>query len=345
MLVTKQPVLRRFWYPVMPSAEIADKPVPFTLLGMDIVLWRGEDGAVACFRDRCCHRTAKLSLGLIENGRLVCGYHGWTYRPDGVCVRIPQRDNPDNVKGVCVTAYRAAERYGYVWVALDAPLADIPDLPEAGQPDFRQVNQFYETWNIGAFRLMENSFDAAHIAFVHRATFGNVERPRTDGHRDIRISPYRFDTYNESPVKVRGELAHRAVHTSSGETVRRSHSTWWLPFVRRLSINYPTGLIHSIITCATPMTDDKAMILQWVYRNDTEAEVGTEEVIAFDRAITLEDKRILEGCDPDVCLSDSDGEEMHMHTDQPGIVMRRMFTQLLSEHGEKEQRAGIYGPG
>jgi phenylpropionate dioxygenase-like ring-hydroxylating dioxygenase large terminal subunit len=340
MLVTKQPVLRRFWYPVIPSAKIADGPQPFTLLGVDIVLWRGEDGAVACFRDRCCHRTAKLSLGFIEKGRLVCGYHGWTYRQDGVCVRIPQRENPDNVKGVCVTAYRAAERYGYVWVALDEPLSDIPELPEAGKPGFRQVDQFYETWKIGAFRLMENSFDAAHIAFVHRATFGNMDRPRTDGHRDIKVSPYRFDTYNESPVKVRGGLAHRAVHTNSGETVRRSHSTWWMPFVRRLAINYPNGLVHSIITCATPMTDHKAMILQWVYRNDTEAEVSTEEVIAFDRAITLEDKRILEGTNPDVPLADSDGEEMHMHTDQPGVVMRRMFTRLLAEHGETEQRAG-----
>lgn len=339
MLVTKQPVLRRFWYPVMPSAKVADEPVPFTLLGTDIVLWRGGDGTVACFRDRCCHRTAKLSLGFLENGRLVCGYHGWTYRQDGVCVRIPQRENPDNVKGVCATAYRCAERYGYVWVTLDEPLSDIPELPEAGKPGFRQVDQFNETWNIAAFRLMENSFDAAHIAFVHRATFGNVERPRTDGHRDIKMSPYRFDTYNESPVKVRGELAHRAVHTNSGETVRRSHSTWWMPFVRRLAINYPNGLVHSIITCATPMTDRTAMILQWVYRNDTEAEVSTEEVIAFDRAITLEDKRILEGTDPDVPLADSDGEEMHMHTDQPGVVMRRMFAQLLSEHGEAEQRA------
>jgi phenylpropionate dioxygenase-like ring-hydroxylating dioxygenase large terminal subunit len=178
------------------------------LLLSDIVLWRGADGEVACFRDRCCHRTAKLSLGFIEDGRLVCGYHGWTYRPDGVCVRIPQRENPENVSdSVRVPAYRAAERYGYVWVALDEPLTDIPDLPEAGQPGFRQVDQFYEPWYIGAFRLMENSFDAAHIAFVHRKTFGNMERPRTDGHRDIRTSPYRFDTANETPVKVRGEVA------------------------------------------------------------------------------------------------------------------------------------------
>jgi phenylpropionate dioxygenase-like ring-hydroxylating dioxygenase large terminal subunit len=106
MLVTKQPVLRRFWYPVMPSSRLNGEPEPFKLLGSDIVLWRGANGAVACLRDRCCHRTAKLSLGLIEDGHLVCGYHGWTYRPDGVCVRIPQRRNPENVSdGVRVPAW------------------------------------------------------------------------------------------------------------------------------------------------------------------------------------------------------------------------------------------------
>ena len=340
MLVTKQPVLRRFWYPVMPSPRLSGEPEPFKLLGNDIVLWRGANGEVTCFRDRCLHRTAKLSLGLIEDGHLICGYHGWTYRPDGVCVRIPQRANPENVSdSVRIAAYRAAERYGYVWVALDEPLTDIPDLPEAGQPGFRKVDQFYESWNIGAFRLMENSFDAAHIAFVHRKTFGNMERPRTDGHREIKTTAYRFDTVNETPVKVRGELAHRAVHTDSADTVRRSQSTWYMPFVRRLSIHYPNGLIHSIVTCATPITDRSAMILQWVYRNDTEAQVSTAEVIAFDRAITLEDKRILESCDPDVPLSVNDGEEMHMQTDQPGVVMRRIFTKLLSDHGETEQRS------
>jgi phenylpropionate dioxygenase-like ring-hydroxylating dioxygenase large terminal subunit len=340
MLVTKQPVLRRFWYPVMRSSQLNGEPEPFQLLGSDIVLWRGANGEVTCFQDRCRHRTAKLSLGFIEDGRLVCGYHGWAYRPDGVCVWIPQRANPGNVSdSVRVPAYRAAERYGYIWVALDEPLTDIPDLPDAGQPGFRKVDQFYEPWNIGALRLMENSFDAAHIAFVHRKTFGNVERPRTDGHRDIKIRAYGFDTVNETPVKVRGELARRAVHTNTTDTVRRSQSTWYMPFVRRLAIHYPQGLIHSIVTCATPMTDHASMMLQWVYRNDTESQVSTAEVIAFDRAITLEDKRILESCDPDVPLAVTDGEEMHMHTDQPGVVMRRMFAKLLSDHGETERRS------
>jgi hypothetical protein len=68
---------------------------------------------------------------------------------------------------------------------------------------------------------MKNSFDAPHIAFVHRKAFGNVGRRRTDGHREIETRAYGFDTVNETPVKVRGELAHRAVYTNSTDLVCR----------------------------------------------------------------------------------------------------------------------------
>jgi phenylpropionate dioxygenase-like ring-hydroxylating dioxygenase large terminal subunit len=337
MIVTKQPVLRKFWLPVVPVSHLKEAPLPFTLLGEKIVLWKTADGSIACLQDRCCHRTAKLSLGYLEDDNVVCGYHGWTFAPNGKCIRIPQQPDQPVPQKALVPAYRAVEKYNYVWVALDEPLTDIPDLPEASQPGFRQVHQFYETWDIGALRLMENSFDSAHVAFVHRATFGDVQRPQI-GAREMIQKPFGFVSNYSTPVVVRGDLAHKAVHTEGGETVRHTNSEWFMPFVRRTSIRYPSGLIHVLVTCATPMTDDKSMILQWVYRNDTEAEVSTQDVIAFDRAVTFEDKLILESCEPDVPLSSVDGEEMHMLSDRPGLIMRRMLSQLLREHGESEQR-------
>lgn len=339
MLQTQQPVLRRFWYPILRLNQLDDGPKGFTLLGEDIVVWRRPGGELACLQDRCCHRTAKLSLGYAEGDNIVCGYHGWTFAPGGKCVRIPQRseDTPISDK-LSVAGFRVAERYGYVWVALAEPLTDIPELPEASQPAFRQVHQFNEPWNIGALRLMENSFDAAHVAFVHRKTFGNVEQPRVDFHRTVTMKPYGFDSYNEAQVKVRGDLGHRFVRTDGADTVRRTHSSWFMPFMRRAAIGYPHGLTHVLITCATPVTDGRCQILQWVYRNDTEADVASADVVAFDRQVTLEDKAILESCDPDVPLTVMDGEEMHMASDKPGLTMRRMLADLLQRHGEVERR-------
>ena len=92
MLVTQQPVLRKFWYAIVPIEKLDDGPFPFTLLGENIVLWKDADGNPCAIRDRCCHRTAKLSKGFVDDGNIVCGYHGWTYDKTGACVRIPQLD-------------------------------------------------------------------------------------------------------------------------------------------------------------------------------------------------------------------------------------------------------------
>ncbi|MFQ3629887.1 MAG: Rieske (2Fe-2S) protein, partial [Cyanobacteriota bacterium] len=51
MLVTQEPALRRFWYPVMPIAQLIDGPQSFTLLGQPLVLWLDRDGNPAALGD------------------------------------------------------------------------------------------------------------------------------------------------------------------------------------------------------------------------------------------------------------------------------------------------------
>ena len=129
MLVTRQPVFRKFWHAVMPLSHLAGgQPQPFTLLGEDIVLFLDAQGQPAALKDRCCHRTAKLSKGRCVNGALQCGYHGWTYNAAGRVIRIPQYDADRAIPAdYCTPAYRCVARHGYAWVALEEPIAPIPD--------------------------------------------------------------------------------------------------------------------------------------------------------------------------------------------------------------------------
>jgi nitrite reductase/ring-hydroxylating ferredoxin subunit len=90
MLDTRQKVLRDFWYATVPMDWLKDRPKPFKLLGQEIVLFADKDGLPAALEDRCCHRTAKLSKGWINNGNIVCGYHDWEYDREGQLVMIPQ---------------------------------------------------------------------------------------------------------------------------------------------------------------------------------------------------------------------------------------------------------------
>ena len=90
MLNTRQKTLRRLLVRDRAVDALKDGPKPFKLLGQEIALFLDKDGEPAALEDRCCHRTAKLSKGWINDGNIVCGYHGWEYDRDGKLVMIPQ---------------------------------------------------------------------------------------------------------------------------------------------------------------------------------------------------------------------------------------------------------------
>jgi hypothetical protein len=61
MLVTQQPVLRRFWYATVPVGQFQDGPRPFTPLKENIVLFLDAEGRPAALADRCCCRSRSSS--------------------------------------------------------------------------------------------------------------------------------------------------------------------------------------------------------------------------------------------------------------------------------------------
>jgi len=336
MLVTRQKVLRRFWYPLMPMRELAPGPKAFTLLGQPLVLWRDAHGKPAALIDRCCHRTAKLSIGFVADGAIACGYHGWTYDRTGRCIRIPQLKGDAPLPKYGVDAYRAEERYGYVWVCLGEPLGGIPEIPEAGQPGFRQIDEFCEPWSCGALRVMENSFDNAHFSYVHRASFGDIQNPEPS---EFTFTEYDwgFEAHSLVPV-LNPDLQKKNLKVKGERTMRDNLRTWWLPFCRKLRIKYPNGLHHVIITAATPIDDDHSQIIQFAFRNDREEDAPAKDVIAFDRQVTNEDRMVLESTEYDSPLNAASGEEFHMPSDRANLIMRKKLAKLLADHGETEQR-------
>jgi len=335
MLTTRQPVFRKHWHAVMPLSQLAEGPRPFTLLGEQIVLFLDEKGEPAALKDRCCHRTARLSKGFVENGNIVCGYHGWTFNGAGACVRVPQNADGSVPAGACVKSYHCKERYGYVWVALEDPLRDIPDFPEDGAPGYRRIFQFYERWETSALRMMENSFDNSHFSYVHRATFGLYDQPKPEKY-EINETDYGFEAETRVPIK-NVPASYRVTGSEADTTVRHMFNRWYLPFVRRFGCQYPeSGRHHIIYNCATPIDDGSIMLSQWLYRNDTEEDCPEAELVAWDAPILVEDREILEATDPDACIDVRRRQEFHMASDRPGLIMRRMLLQLLEEHGEQE---------
>jgi phenylpropionate dioxygenase-like ring-hydroxylating dioxygenase large terminal subunit len=346
MLVTQQTVFRRFWHAVMPLSQLAGgTPQAFKLLGENIVLFLDAAGQPAALKDRCCHRTAKLSKGRCIDGALQCGYHGWTYNAAGRVVRIPQYD-ADRVipPDYCTPAYRCVAKHGYAWVALvglhEEPLASIPDIPEFGAPGWRTIFQFYETWATSPMRALENSFDNSHFSFVHRATFGVAAQPKPSRYELVEKDG---GFYAETVIDASNPRAFHKVSGNTGAlTQRHMRNAYYLPFSRRLDIEYPSengkpGVRHVIINCFTPIDDGHIQLCQWLFRNDSEADCPAQLLIDFDEVITREDKDILEATDPDALVDTRRrGIEFSMDSDKPGMLIRKQLMELLARHGEAE---------
>lgn len=121
------------WYPIALGADIPENATRAVRLdGKELVIWRGGDGAVHVWEDRCPHRGMRLSYGFVRDNALNCLYHGWQYSAAGPCVRIPA--HPDLVvpKTIRPLTYAAHENLGFVWVGFDKDQA-IP-AEEVAEP-------------------------------------------------------------------------------------------------------------------------------------------------------------------------------------------------------------------
>lgn len=341
MLTTRQPVFRKFWHAVMPLSMLeAGTPRPFTLLGERIVLFIDAQGRPAALQDRCCHRTARLSKGRCVNGALECGYHGWRYDGSGRVIHIPQFDADQPIPGDYRTpAYRCQARHGYAWVALEEPIAPIPDLPEFDAPGWRTIFQFHEVWATSPLRALENSFDNSHFSFVHRATFGVAAQPRPSRYELVEREG---GFYAETVIAAANPPAYQRVSgCSDALTQRHMRNAYHRPFCRRLDIEYPSGVRHVIFNAFTPIDDGHIQLCQWLFRNDREEDCPAQLLIDFDHVITREDKDILESTDPDALVDTRRrGVEFSMPSDRPGMLIRKQLMELLVAHGEAEVHRG-----
>jgi len=165
-----------FWYPVARSRDLKPgKTIAVKFAGTEIVLVRPQTGKPYALEDRCAHRQVPLSMGVVKDERLQCGYHCWTYDRTGACVSIPylnrDRTLPNGVRG-----YACREAYGFVFVFPgDQELAGVtavPELPYYGDPRFkfrvldREIACHYSF-------MHENLMDMNH-QFLHRSLMGRI---------------------------------------------------------------------------------------------------------------------------------------------------------------------------
>jgi phenylpropionate dioxygenase-like ring-hydroxylating dioxygenase large terminal subunit len=198
-----------FWYPILASDALAEKPMGAWLLGRRLVLARlGEE--ILVLPDTCRHFQAQLSLGKIvrigEQIGLQCAYHGWTFGGGGQCIRIPQLPPTRNIpRSANLPAFQAKERFGLIWVCIaSTPKFPIPDFPEYGDATFRKITlEEPDVTRASATRMIMGTLDDTHFPWVHEGILGDPNHPEPPNHRAWRAGNelvIRYET--EQPMSV-----------------------------------------------------------------------------------------------------------------------------------------------
>lgn len=160
--------------------------VPLRYFERELVMWRGEDGAVRIIDAFCRHLGAHLAHGgTVVGNRLECPFHAWRYDGNGaVCEIDYARAIPPAVRRPAEKAWPVVEKNGFIWFWYHpfgtAPQWEVRDFPEGTSPDWTPLQRF--EWNIwGSIQSMaENTVDGAHFQYVH-------------GHPGVPEFEYQFD--------------------------------------------------------------------------------------------------------------------------------------------------------
>ncbi len=191
------------WHPVLKSEDLHSSPVKIKILNHDIVMFRDEQGKIGALTDVCPHRKMKLSEGTVQNGRLVCPYHGWNFGTEGDCM------SPSTGKiELSRMQFEAVEMHDAVWIRAKGSLTDFPIFATEG---YDKVSVHTDTIAAPLEVVLDNFTETEHTSSVH-AFLG-------------------YDEHSLDKVEIRLESTDTSVRLFNRGPQKH------LPFILRASLN------------------------------------------------------------------------------------------------------------
>jgi len=322
--ISLDPVVRAAWHPVAVARELAAGELrALSLIGEDIVLWRGGEG-IHAWQDLCVHRGVKLSLGKIVDGcqgdgfAVRCAYHGWTYGEDGKCVRMPAHPSMAPPPRAKVKMFHCRERAGLVWVALNELPDAMPDLAECGDANFRAIPCGPYAAPAGVPRLIENFLDVAHLPIVHEGSLGVSTQAE--------IAPYEVEWGNGLPV-ARDIRIYQPNPEGTARAGEVSYEYGVLsPFAVYLRKRMDGGKCFTLLFAAAPVSETESVAYFTIFVNygDPADDAG---MVAFQDRIFAQDVPIVTSQRPERLPLDL-AEELHLPSDRLAIAYRQYIRKV-----------------
>jgi phenylpropionate dioxygenase-like ring-hydroxylating dioxygenase large terminal subunit len=332
-----------FWYPIALEKDlIDDKPLQSQVMGVKLVTFKDASGQPTVLADTCVHRGASLSEGWVEDGKVVCPYHGWQYDGGGKCVHIPSLASsaekiPARAK---VDSYPTEVKYGIVFAFLgDVPAAERPPIaweaPELDDPEWSACDIHVFDVDYNYERSVENGLDPAHNEYVHPNQ--GAPTPTRDWRKDpIDIIKEDFASHFTLRFVREGqgllgkdaagviEEGKEVIIAGSGHMGPNSVVTW---------INPGPGRTFRQYFFEAPINDEKTRIFFLTTRSYMIDPDFDEDIMEINLQIAMEDVGVVKNLDP-IRAPSSNIKEVLMPTDAP-VISYREYLKSWKDKGWK----------
>jgi 3-ketosteroid 9alpha-monooxygenase subunit A len=289
---------------------------PLHYFGMELVLWRGEDGKARMLDAYCRHLGAHLGHGgKVRGNAIECPFHAWRYDETGAVIEIPYaRVIPPQVAKPCVGSWPMVEKNKLIWAWYhphgDAPHWDVEETPDCGAAGWTSFERHEWTVRVQLQDMAENAADSAHFRYVHgTAEFPDMEST-FDGHRRAGVVRSRLDT-PKGPID--GQIAN--CNIGPGQA--------WVRF---------SGISETLLVSGvTPIEHDLVHVRFAFSQPETQRQGPMSrlaDALIRDLVKQFEQDKVVwehKRYEADPILCDGDG---------PIALFRRYYSQFYAEHGD-----------
>ena len=332
------------WYVACYSHEVnSDKPLARTICDVPLVFFRDSNKTVAALEDFCPHRGAPLSLGYVENGKLVCGYHGLVMGREGKTDAMPKQRVD---KFPCIKAFKVVEKYGFIWLwPGEQDLADedaLPNLFWADSPDWAYGGGLYHI-NCDYRLMVDNLMDLTHETYVHSTSIGQSEieeAPVNTKVEGAQVVTSRFMENIVAPPFWQAALEANDL-PKEGSVDRWQVCRFDLPSHIMIEVGVavagegginaaPDKRAGSIVVDFITPESDQSIHYFWGMARDFKVDdtALTEQIKQQQGAVFAEDQEILEEQQKNLNLY-PDRQLLMLDIDSGGVMARRMITRAI----------------
>ncbi|NUO97459.1 MAG: aromatic ring-hydroxylating dioxygenase subunit alpha [Nonomuraea sp.] len=333
------------WYVAAYGREIGHELFSRTVCGESILFWRTRAGTVTAMSDRCAHRRFPLSEppSRLVGDQVVCGYHGFTYGADGVCVAVPgQTRVPRTAR---LKSYPVVEQDSFVWVWIGDPAgADatrIPRAPWLVSPGYTTVSGM-EPLKARFGLLVDNLLDLSHETYLHGGYIGTPEVAATPITTEVdeeagivHVSRHMDDAecppFYAKSTGLTGRIMRWQDIEYTPPCLYKLHSRIAPPGVLPNADGTDPDAFHvEVVYAITPETEHTTHDFWAVARDFALDDQGVSDFLADNnRTVVLQDVAALDVLEQVIAGEPEGYQELSINIDTGGLAARRMLAGLV----------------